>query len=281
MKRLLPLVLALGLLAGCASPATNSTPVSATKLKPTAKKPAPTGQLTITGAVTAPAGIIATGGGNIIAAGGGNYRALAVAEQPLAGSRVYLADASGAKVAGVAETKTDAKGAYSLAGVPKGGPYMVVAEGKTAEGKDAPLRTVVKPEAGALKADLGAATTMMATKLLKDGNGTIKGFEANAWNQAVMTLAADLTADMLPADLSAMSDMAMIGGMFSSFSEKMPALKTALSDLAAAVPAAQEGVDQAQEELDRAQEELDRAQEELEKASNAAGVDLGDLGSLF
>jgi hypothetical protein len=136
--------------------------------------------MALSGSVTAPAGVVAAGGGNVIAAGSGNLIGqaggnviaagsgnltsrvvLGLAESPLAGAEVFLADAAGKPIPGLQTTRTDAQGRYQLFNVPKGYTFVISVRVKTAAGKDAALQTLTRPAGRSVMADVSTATTVL------------------------------------------------------------------------------------------------------------------------
>jgi hypothetical protein len=257
MRHLRPLLLALtalSLTVGCAAP---TTPTD-TKAKTAAKPSVAAKTVNVTGTVVAPAGVIATGGGNVISTGGGNviatgglnYRqVLAVEEKPLVNTNVYLADADGKKVAGVAEVKTDAQGRYSFSKVPAKGNYVVTADAKTAEGKPAVLQSIVKVGTASVAAHLGASSTMVTALMLEEAAGNMAAFDSEAFDQAVAAVAEKMTAELMPdlSDRDAMLEtmkgmketLAAVSGMLDKLREELP-------------DAAKDALDQAQKAVDEA-----------------------------
>lgn len=118
---------------GAPTPSAGSSPAIAPS---PAATPAIAALVSLTGTVTAPAGVLSNNGGSLIAnngggllsdhaAGliannGGSYRTLAVTQGPLAGARVYVLDAQGRPIRGgngaALFATTDAQGRYSFSG---------------------------------------------------------------------------------------------------------------------------------------------------------------------
>lgn len=233
--------------AACASPSTPPKAAASAKpaaiaakpsMKPTSTAPETptTGKMaSLTGTASAPAGlvaagggnyvgpngasIVAAGGGNLVAAGGGNYRAslpsaaflhhgdrnyalLAIDEKPLAGAAVYLvpADEKHAIPDRDPDAIADAKGAFAIpvGVVSTTGAYAVVVSAENADGKAAPMATVVDANPAGKVAKVGAATTMVTALLRKRGASAFAGFQLAQFDGLVALLAEELDAANLP-----------------------------------------------------------------------------------
>lgn len=201
------------------------------------------------GLVTAPAGVIAAGGGNVIAAGGGNVIAagsgnviaagsgnlapngarhtLGLDEKPLANSEVYLADAAGNPIPGVPPVKTDAQGNYSFPNVPAGYTFVVAAKIKTAAGKDATLQTLAKASTLGATANVSAASTLVTVDLADSQGSSLTDFNPASFQTAVQATANSLQ----DSDLPDLSDRAAIKAKLTELSQKVAALQSALDEI--------------------------------------------------
>ena len=237
--------------------------------------------VTVSGAVKVPAGIIAAGGmnlvaagsgnlvaagsGNLVAAGGMNYGLLALSEAPAAGAEVFLADAAGNPIPGLEKVKTDAKGNFTIPGVPPDFTFVVAAEITTIAGKKATFQTLAKPGKLGATVNLDAATTLVASNVLEGQ----KGSDLGDFNPAIFKTAAETTARNLDdAKLPDFSDRASVRA-------KMAELIAAVSELKASV-------DQLRTELSEVKKSLDDLRAALEKpatdaAPPAPGTDPGRL----
>ncbi|MEB3223141.1 MAG: hypothetical protein VKS61_13780 [Candidatus Sericytochromatia bacterium] len=101
----------------------------------------------------------------------------------LAGARVFLADAAGRALPGVAEARTDALGRFTLMGVPAGLTYVVVIELPTRSGEVARLTSLASTHAGAAEVRVGLGSTLVTAALVDAERGL--GRVDNAALQAV------------------------------------------------------------------------------------------------
>jgi uncharacterized coiled-coil protein SlyX len=190
----------------------------------------------LTGAVMAPSGIIAAGGGNVISAGGGNViapgggnlRVLALSERALADTEVFLADAAGEPLPGVKAVKTDAKGQFKFENVPDGYTFVVAARCKTAEGKDATLQTMTRPSKLGATANISAATTLV-TAAVVEGQSDLGAFNAAKFRTAAEATAKNLSPDAMP-DLA---DRTKILAAVAELQETVAELKLAIEEIRA------------------------------------------------
>ncbi|MFN3432430.1 MAG: hypothetical protein ACK46X_21090, partial [Candidatus Sericytochromatia bacterium] len=183
---------------------------------------------------------ISAGGSNVISAGGANmtgaraggFRTLGLTEKPLAGAEVFLADAKGAPLPGNLKAVTDAQGNFRIPKVPVGFTLVVATRVKTAEGKDAVLKTLVGTAAAGAKADVSAASTILTESLIERSGAQLGGFDAAAFSRAVSAAAAKMTDDQLPdlADLGAMR--AYMGELEAAMAELKDILTGMSRDLA-------------------------------------------------
>lgn len=221
-----------GVLAGCptAVPIAGSAPSSA-----------PAARGVLTGTLRVPAsiisynggGFISTNGGGIVAQGGGNFistngaglRLLALAQQPVAGAHVYLANAAGAKLQGLPEATTDAAGHFALADVPGGYTFLVVAEAGTKNGPAATFQTLVHATGSSAPADITAATSLAAAAALADHPGVDLG----ALDDSAFLAARDGL------------DQALADGQLPDFTKKAE-VQAKAGQLAADAPAVQQAV---------------------------------------
>ena len=155
----------------------------------------------VSGIVTAPAGVLGSGGitfagiisgnsGNIISANGGNiiannasglvsnnaggFHTLAVEQAPVEGAEVYLADSTGRPLPGLAHGTTDAGGHYNLPRVPVNYTYMVVARVKAPSTKEGVMESLVRTAAaGSSNADINLPTTVVTEASLAARAGAL------------------------------------------------------------------------------------------------------------
>lgn len=208
------------LLAGCPAAPTAAEPGK----KPAASKQATTKTATtgeavralVTGVFSVPtpllgsyAGgkVLVNNGGSIVAAGGLNavgdtkasYGLLAVPASPLAGAKVYLADAGGSPIPGIDPVTTDEKGAFTIPEVPAGYSFVLVAEAATTGGETATYQTLVKSSELGATANVDAASTLVTAAVVKGLSGGDLG-EVNParFQTARQTAHANLQAADLP-----------------------------------------------------------------------------------
>lgn len=162
------LLLILGL-AGCAaSPAPAPSPCAVLGVSDSARD----NRLSaVSGSVSAPARMLGLTDGR--------------SEAPPPKGRVYLADAVGSPVPGIAETTIDAEGRYTLVGVPGGHTFFVVATFDDPSGQKASLMTLFKSAPEGAEADLDAASTLLAAALAARLEGFSAPFEAARWKSAI------------------------------------------------------------------------------------------------
>lgn len=195
--------------------------------------------MALSGSVSAPSGIVAAGGGNVIAAGSGNLigqaggnviaagsgnltprAVLALAESPLAGAEVYLADAAGKQIPGLQTTRTDAQGRYQLFNVPKGYTFVISVRVKTAAGREAALQTLARPADRSVQANVSTATTVL-TAAAVNGQADLGALDtakfAAAAAQASARLGAQGTVDL--------ADRAQLLATLDRMQQADPALK--------------------------------------------------------
>ena len=198
----------------------------------------------LSGLVAAPA-IISTGGGNIIATGGLNYGLLAVSEQPLADTEVYLADQAGQPLLGVAAVRTDGAGRYAFQNLPPNQTFVVAARVRTAAGKPATFQTLARTTAEGTDAPISAASTMVASAVVKK-EGALAKFQPEAYRAAVDATARHLT----DADLPDFSDPAAIAA-------KMEALAAAIAEVKTRMAAVEEQLAEVKAELAEIKDQLE------------------------
>ncbi|MFN3428388.1 MAG: hypothetical protein ACK46X_00385 [Candidatus Sericytochromatia bacterium] len=159
-----------------------------------------------------------------------------LAETPVAGAVVRLADAHGTALPGLPSATTDSGGRYRLTGVPGGHTYVVVAAFPLRDGRPASLRTLARAEAGTVTADLTLATTLVAAGLADVLHGFSANLEAGAYQGAVDEGQALLANDRVP-DLADDGDVLALSATLLNVSprlrERISALKQALATSAA------------------------------------------------
>jgi regulation of enolase protein 1 (concanavalin A-like superfamily)/uncharacterized coiled-coil protein SlyX len=218
---------------------------------------APAGVISAGGANVISAGganVVSAGGNNVISAGGANmagaraggFRTLGLTEKPLVGAEVFLADAKGAPLPGNLKAVTDAQGNFRIAKVPVGFTLVVATRVKTAEGKDAVLKTLVGTAAAGAKADLSAASTLLAQSLIERSGDKLGHFDGAAFTRAVSAAAAKMTDDALP-DLS---DLAAMRAYMGELEAAMAELKDMLSAMSQDLARVEQKVEDLQAQLD-------------------------------
>ncbi|MDB5101847.1 MAG: repeat containing protein [Cyanobacteria bacterium RYN_339] len=207
----------------------------------------------ITGLVRGPAGIVSNNGGSIISDQGGTfisrpkYALTGLAETPVAGVEVFLADARGYPVPGTPTATTDAKGKYTLSGVAPGFPYVVSARVLTATKQEAVLRNLVKLVETTANADLTAASTLVAVATVESQSGSIGTFNPDTFKKAVDATAARLTDTNLP-DLA---DRAAIITFMAGLAKEVAELRAELDELRHDVSALQTRLDDVVADLEK------------------------------
>lgn len=205
--------------------------------------------MALSGSVTAPAGIVAAGGGNVIAAGSGNLigqaggnviasgggnmaarAVMALAESPIAGAEVFLADAAGKQIPGLQTTRTDAQGRYQLFNVPKGYTFVVSVRVKTAAGQDAALQTLTRPADRSVLADVSTATTVL-TAAAVNGQADLGALDTAKFAAAAAQASARLGAQAAP-DLA---DRAQLLAAVDRLQQADPALKPIIAAVRASL----------------------------------------------
>ncbi|MDB5099518.1 MAG: hypothetical protein JWM80_3939 [Cyanobacteria bacterium RYN_339] len=219
------------------------------------------GSAFVVGTITAPAAIIASGGGNIIASGGGNIIAsgggnivgsggslfrgvFAVgAESPLAGVRVALRDAAGSPLKGTdgkpAVATTDAQGRYRVAALLSGKNVVVAA---SLPGQLGEVRAIAAGTGAEVHADAGLVSTLTSTYILDrlmagvpaaDAQATLdrlsQGVEADTRGKAAIALAGH--AESTPADLrsrSVVTAVEALRGADRGLDQQLDAVRTLL-----------------------------------------------------
>lgn len=276
VSRLLAAVcLPVALASACALPTGTKTankPATSGAKAPTTVTPAGSvaAGATVSGRLMAPAGVISAGGANVISAGGANvvsaggsnvisagganvaggrtggFRTLGLTEKPLAGAEVFLADAKGAPLPGNMKAVTDAQGNFRIAQVPVGFTLVVATRVKTAEGKDAVLKTLVGTAAAGAKADVSAASTLLTQSLIERSGDQLGHFDAAAFSRAVSAAAAKMTDDSLP-DLS---DLAAMRAYMGQLEAALAELKDTLSAMSRDLAKVEQKVEDLQAQLD-------------------------------
>ncbi|MNS94183.1 hypothetical protein D3C72_1283940 [compost metagenome] len=116
--------------------------------------------------------------------------------------------------------------------MPVGFTLVVATRVKTAEGKDAVLKTLVGTAAAGAKADLSAASTLLTQSLIERSGDQLGHFDAAAFSRAVSAAAAKMTDDSLP-DLSDLAAMrAYMGELEAALAELKDMLSAMSQDLA-------------------------------------------------
>jgi hypothetical protein len=180
----------------------------------------------LTGAVLAPAGIVAQGGGNIIGGNASAYRGLLQAkaiEQPLAGVTVYAADAQGQPVPGIASAQTDAAGRYTL-DLPAGATYVIAARTASVAGKPAVLQAL--GVAGG-QADVSAASTCVSLLALAGK----RGFPGELHQEAYQAAMAETRAGLSVAAWPDLGDHVAVVAVMDDLAARRPGLRRALDVL--------------------------------------------------
>jgi Ca2+-binding EF-hand superfamily protein len=172
----------------------------------------------LTGTVTAPAGIQAEGAATI-------FQVAEVGEKPLANAEVFLADAGGNAIPGIASVKTDASGKFNFPDVPKDFTFVVAAKAKTKEGKPALLQSLAKPGALGASVEVSAASTLVTA-------GVVDGNDLGEFNPATFKTATESTRKQLTeADLPDLSDRAACVKRIGELANKVQELGAAISQI--------------------------------------------------
>ena len=245
---------------GCESPA----PTQPGAIAPaTALEPTQATSAVLSGTLTAPAGIIATGGGNIIAPGGGNIIATgggniiapgggniiapgggnfagwgllaaedeAVEEKPLAGALIVLTDLAGQPFEGLEPAVTDPSGAFAFDALPVGVPFRLIASVETEGGEPAVLETLAEAGDGA---DVNAATTLATAQVADGTDAGVGAFDREGFRALVTETRKHLRQSDLPAswgDPQAIkARMAALADRVSELRARLDAVRDRLSE---------------------------------------------------
>ncbi|MDB5100101.1 MAG: hypothetical protein JWM80_4522 [Cyanobacteria bacterium RYN_339] len=195
----------------------------------------------ITGAVMAPAGLIANNGSGVISDGGGSVVSnnggsfisrpklalLAIVETGLAGTEVFVSGADGKPLPGVASVRTDATGKFTLPGVPPGLTLILHARATNPAGTSAELVTLVPLRDGA-PAAVNTATTFVAAYLHLGDRAGLGSLNGPAYQQAVAVIASKLT----DADAALLGDDAAVSARAAELLAGEPAAAIVAQDLA-------------------------------------------------
>lgn len=159
-----------------------------------------------------------------------------LAETPVAGATVRLADARGTALPGLPTATSDAEGRYRLSGVPGSHTYVVVAAFNLKDGRPAVLRTLARAESGTVTADLTLASTLVATGLADVLHGFSANLDATSHQGAIDETHTLLANDRVP-DLADEGDVLALSSTLLNVSprlrERISALKQALATSAA------------------------------------------------
>jgi hypothetical protein len=186
--------LALALVLGVAACSQQAAPPTRAMLLglPAADNP---GMRTVNGHVLAPAGvagrlitndgagIVAQGAGNLISNDGGSRHVEMAGDRPLAGARVWLTDAGGVPLPGVAPATSGPDGSFRVPEVPMGARGLVRVEAALPDGRPAWLECPLDP---AVPPRVDLASTL-ATAALRLAGGVGKPVDARAFTRAVAT----------------------------------------------------------------------------------------------
>lgn len=206
----LPVALAL-LLGGCDVPRAGVAPCVVLGVG------ADAGATTLVGQVRAPRSAL----------GPGPVDGAPLAESPVAGAAVYLADGLGTRLPGLPATTTDAEGRYRLEGVPGGHTYVVVAGFRLANDRPGTLKALARPTEGAVTAELTLATSLVTAETSDALDGFTAPLDAGRYAEAIAQTQAFLTNDRVP-DLSDDGDVLSLGHTLLNVS---PAFRGAIMDL--------------------------------------------------
>jgi Ca2+-binding EF-hand superfamily protein len=200
----------------------------------------------LTGTVQAPADLVAVPIASApFAPPLASRQLLAVGQAPLANTTVFLADAAGNQIPGIASVQTDANGKYAFANVPGDFTFMVAARAKTKDGKEATLQTLTKPGAFGATADVDAASTLVTAGVVNDQGAALGDF-----NPATFKTATEATAKQLQTgDLPDFSDRAAILARIAKFSLAVGELKGALEQMKSDMKTVKHDVEQLKKRL--------------------------------
>jgi hypothetical protein len=144
--------------------------------------------------------IVATGGGNIVGAGGGNLltrQLMDVADVPLKGAEVFLADPAGIPLKNSPHGFTANDGSYRLDNVPSGFTYIVAVKAQDAKGRAVTMQALAyTPKVGAT-ADVSLASTCVTIDAV-EGRSALGDIEPFGYLAARDALAAKLAASTAP-----------------------------------------------------------------------------------
>ena len=211
-------------------PTDNTTQAGSTSNSGTAQN-APSSGVTLSGTVQAPAGMSAVPLKTAFGAPLANRQLLDVGQSPLANTEVFLSDAAGIPIPGIASVQTDAKGKYSFANVPPDFTFMVAARAKNAAGKDLTLQTLVKPDAFGANADVDAASTLVTAGVINGQAGALGDFNADTFKAATQATAKQLQTSDLPDLSDRAAVLSHIGKLAGTASELKGALEQIKHDM--------------------------------------------------
>lgn len=158
----------------------------------------------------------------------------------MAGARVFLADAGGEPILGLAEVKTDAQGSYTIPNVPAGYTYVVVAQIALKAGSSARLTTLARSTPQGVTARISGETTLAAASITQTLAGAF-----GEYNQARFAQAAQLIGSQ-PAELATVdwASLTSVSSRVEALEKRLFDLQAALADLRAQVQTSEKSLEE-------------------------------------
>lgn len=218
--------------------------------------PAPSTE--VLGTLLAPPGFLGNASGNFLGSASGNLTAQrrvrhaghggetdALGSKPLVGAEVFIADGTGTPIPGLKPVETDALGHFRLRHVPAGLSLMLVARTKAPDGRDVPLRALLRTGVSGATDVLIAPSTTFVTAAVVSGQAALGDFNVSAYDRAVFATNGGLAPgdEALLGDVEAMtSKLRVLAGTVRELDAAVGALrgelaevKTSLAELTARV----------------------------------------------
>lgn len=255
MKRsALPAVLILAV-AGCTLPIATTPPLETTASRPAIATAAIQGTLSVPAALLTShgglAGIVSNNSGGLISNNGGGlisltkYALAAVDESAQAGVQLYLADASGAPLKGLAASTSGADGRFAFSSVPPNFTVVVVAALSFKDGTSVKLKTLARTGAQTAAADVDMATTFLTTALVSQQGQLPGAFDAQTFASSAALARNQLTAS----DVAALGDNAAMAARVATLESQNAALKAQVGQLQADLATAQATIGQLETQI--------------------------------
>jgi hypothetical protein len=160
------------------------------------------------------------------------------------GARVYLADASGARIPTIPAVETDARGAYRFPSVPSGFTFVVAAEVPTADDRVASFRSLVEVVATGASTDVDPASTIVTAGVVSGlAKQQLGALDAIRFQQARDALARRLTFEALPD----FTDGAAVKASFEAKAAEVAELREAVTRLQAEMTRGGQALDEPQD----------------------------------